>query len=1071
LRRAGAAILLALAASFLGSATAVASGPPSIGAGAVTNIQGVSALLTGKVNPNGLDTHYRFQYITDQAFAQDGGGFGPGTQSAPTPEADLGAASQDRAATAAISGLAPDTTYHYRLTATNSAGTTLGPEATFTTTHGFGFLPGPEGFNVEATKLDGTPATQAGSHPYELTTTVNLNPGGEFAGQPGVPFPDGDVRDLRFELPPGLIGNPTVVRQCTLAQFDTPHSSPLEAQHLSGESCPAKSQVGVLAVHSSFGGGQTRSFGLFNLTPPPGVAVELGAAPFGEPLAFAARVRTAAAQYGLDMEARNIPQTLSLDGAKITLWGTPWAISHNPERGDCLNESDPGEPWAKCSVGPPRTNRPQAFLTLPDSCSGPLSTTASADSWQQPATVTASSSARDEAGQPLPLSGCERLSLQTTSFAQPATLRASSATGFEFDLEVDQEGLLEPALLAPSQVRNAVVSLPEGMTINPSVGAGLGVCTPAQYEAESAGSAPGSACPNESKIGDFRVETPLLEEALNGSIFLAQPFHNPFGSLIGLYLITRSSQRGIIVKVAGQLVPDRTTGRLTAIFEDLPQLPYAHIKIHFREGQRAPLASPAACGLYSVRDELTPWLDPEAIGRHSFEFPISQGVGGGPCPGAGAPPFTPAIGAGTLNSNAGSYSPFYLHLTRTDTEQEITSYSALLPPGLTGKLTGIPYCPEADLAAAKAKSGVEELEHPSCPAASEVGHTVTGYGLGGVLTYAPGKLYLTGPYHGAPLSITAVDSALVGPFDLGVIIVRSAIEVNPITAQVSIDSAASDPIPHIREGIPLHLRDIRVYISRPNFTLNPTNCQPFRASSTLTGSSPPFADPKGASATASGLFQVSNCSALRFAPKLSLKLLGGARRGAFPALRATVTERPGDANIGRAIVALPHTEFLAQAHIREICTLRQFDAEACPPSSVYGHATAYTPLLPEPLQGPVYLRSSSAHPLPDMVAALRGDGGIAIDLSGRVDSTKGGGLRASFEVLPDAPASKFVMTLDGGKKGLLENSTNVCTATAFASAQFVGQNNAEEALKVPLGADCRKHRKGKPHHKRQRRLR
>jgi hypothetical protein len=323
---------------------------------------------------------------------------------------------------------------------------------------------------------------------------------------------------------------------------------------------------------------------------------------------------------------------------------------------------------------------------------------------------------------------------------------------------------------------------------------------------------------------------------------------------------------------------------------------------------------------------------------------------------------------------------------------------------------------------------------------------VTGYGLGGVLTYAPGRLYLTGPYHGAPLSITAVDSALVGPFDLGVIIVRSAIEIDPRTAQVSIDSAASDPIPHIREGIPLHLRDIRVYISRPGFTLNPTSCEPFTASSTLTGSSPPFTNPKDTSAA------------------LRLKLLGGSRRGASPGLRATVTERPGDANIGAAIVALPPSEFLAQGHIREICSLHQFAAETCPPSSIYGHAAAFTPLLAEPLRGPVYLRSSvNGKGLPNMVAALRGDGGIAIDIVGRVDSTKAGGLRGSFEGLPDAPASKFVLTLQGGRKGLLENLANLCAATSFATAQFVGQNNKAQTLKVPIGADCKKHKNGKPH--------
>ena len=331
---------------------------------------------------------------------------------------------------------------------------------------------------------------------------------------------------------------------------------------------------------------------------------------------------------------------------------------------------------------------------------------------------------------------------------------------------------------------------------------------------------------------------------------------------------------------------------------------------------------------------------------------------------------------------------------------------------------------------------------------------MSGYGLGGVLDYAPGNLYLAGPYHGSPLSIVAVDSALVGPFDLGVVIVRSAIEINPYTAQVSIDSAASDPIPHIVGGIPLHLRDIRVYISRPNFTLNPTSCEPFTATSTLTGSNPPFTNPKDITASVSNPFHVSNCSSLGFAPSLSLKLIGNTRRGAYPGLRALVRERPGDANIGRAAVALPHGEFLAQEHLRSACTLKQFEAHSCPADSIYGHARAVTPLFAEPLEGPVYLRTGT-HLLPDLVASLHGRGGIEIDLDGRVDSVRGG-MRATFEVLPDAPASEFELTLLGGNKGLLQNTGNVCLTPGVASARLVGQNNAGEGLNVPLGNQCKK---------------
>ncbi len=926
----------------------------------------------------------------------------------------------------------------------------------------FGF----QSFNLEAENQNGTPATEAGTHPYQLAIDLALNEGPESPGQPGVPFPAGDLRDLRLSLPAGFVGNPSAVSHCSLALFNTPRSSPFETSR-SGESCPDKSQIGVITLRTSLGGGAARTFGLFDLTPGPGQAALFGAAPFGQPLTFAGQVRNAQGEFGLDLEARNFSQGLAIDAVQIDLWGTPWAFAHDGERGNCLNEAEPSAPWAPCSVGPEKTNKPLAFLTLPTSCTAPLVLGAAADSWQAPGAFV-----EDAASLPA-LTRCDRLNFATSSFSGPTTNRTSSATGFDFNLTVHQEGLLEPGGLAGSEVQEAHVALPEGFTINPSVGAGLGVCSPAAYAAETATSAPGAGCPNSSKIGTFTLQSPLLveettsfEQLIEGSIYLAQPTDNPFGALVGVYLVARAPD-GILVKVAGRLQPDPTSGRITALFEGLPQLPYSSLKIHFREGQRAPLATAASCGHYVTQVELTPYQSSSqvvpSVLHQNFEFQLSQGVGGGPCP-AATTPFAPGAEIGSVNSNAGSYSPFYLHLTRGDGEDEITSYSALLPPGLTGKLSGIPYCPEAAIAAARANGGVAETAAPSCPAASEIGHTVVGYGLGGVLTYAPGRLYLAGPYHGAPLSILAVDPALVGPFDLGVILVRSAIKVDPLTAQVSIDSAGSDPIPHILGGIPLHLRDIRVYISRPGFTLNPTSCEPTTALSTLTGSAPPFSNPAAATASPASPYHLNNCSGLGFAPKLSLKLLGQTKPNGFPALRATVTERPGDANIKATSVTLPHAEFLAQEHLRGVCTQRQFAAAAgngaaCPANSVYGHARAFTPLLPAPLEGPVFLRSG-AHRLPDLVVAMSGDGGIAIDLLGRVDSVRGG-MRASFEALPDAPASKFVLTLNGGKHGLLVNSANVCHAPAAASVRMVGHNNSGYAPQVQLQNECGAKKKGK----------
>jgi hypothetical protein len=380
-----------------------------------------------------------------------------------------------------------------------------------------------------------------------------------------------------------------------------------------------------------------------------------------------------------------------------------------------------------------------------------------------------------------------------------------------------------------------------------------------------------------------------------------------------------------------------------------------------------------------------------------------------------------------------------------------------MPPGLAAKIAGVPYCPEAAIAAAKANGGFAETANPSCPAASQIGRTVVGYGLGQVLSFAPGKLYLAGPFGGQALSIVAVDAATVGPFDLGTIVIRSAIHVDPRSARVSIDSAASDPIPHIIDGIPVHLRDVRVYVDRPGFTLNPTNCDPFSVSSALNGAGQRFSDRSDDTlGTAESPFQAFNCGALGFKPRLALNLKGGTKRGDFPALRAVVRPRVGDANFAAATVTLPPSEFLEQRHIGEVCTRAQFARGACPPRSIYGHARVFTPLLDQPLEGPVYLRSSD-NTLPDVVVALSGGGiGIAVDVVGRIDAV-GGGIRGRFEGLPDALASKFVLSLRSAKRGLLVNSEDLCAGQQYAQARLIGQNNRGMRVGVPLRASCHKH--------------
>jgi len=911
----------------------------------------------------------------------------------------------------------------------------------------FGLRPGSEGFEVAIHGEGEAPDSEAGSHPVALAATVNFNLQG------GGPFTEGDVRNLDLELPAGLIENPTALPACSPAAFQTGRSSPWE-ESLSGESCPDRSQVGLLTVRSSRGGGEERTFGLFNLAPPPGVPLELGANPYGSPIVFVPSLRQADGEFGTTLHASQIPQTVDVTGLTLTIWGVPWAALHNPQRGNCLNESEPGFGWAKCTPGQPSKveNTPRPYLTLPTSCEGPLAFAVRADSWQAPGAAV-------ERGVQTPaLSGCGMLGFDPQIAAQLSDPRASSPSGYVFDIDVDQSGLTDRARRAASPIRKAAVALPEGVTINPSVGSGLGVCTPQQYAAETAGSAPGAGCPNESKIGDFTVRSPIVAETVQGSIFLAAPGDNPFGSMLAIYLVAKSSQRGILVKVAGELKPDPVIGRLTATFDRLPQIPYAQLEIHFREGQRSPLATPASCGTLQTSADLTPWRDASLVRHDSLALPITAGVGGGPCP-QGIAPFAPQASGGSANSQAGAYSPFYLHLTRTDAEQEITSYSATFPPGLLGKLAGIPYCPDAAIAAAAGRSGVEERDRPSCPAASRIGRTIAGYGVGTVPTYAPGGLYLAGPYRGAQVSVVAIDSALVGPFDLGTLVVRSAIRLDPVTAQASIDATGTDPIPHIVDGIPIHLRDVRVYIDRPEFTLNPTSCDPMRIASALNGSGPSFGTAADDSlATAIASFQAFNCGSLGFRPGVALRLKGGTTRSRHPSLQVTVRPRPGDANIAAASVALPPSLFLDQANIEGVCTGKQFAAQACPANSIYGRARAYTPLLEKPLAGPVYLRTSE-HLLPDLVFALRGDG-FEVDPAGRIDSYKGG-IRGTFPTIPDAPVSKFELVMRGGSKGLLQNSANVCAGPQLATARLLGQANRGWAFQPAVKAKCGK-RSGRP---------
>ncbi len=921
--------------------------------------------------------------------------------------------------------------------------------------------------------------SQAAGHPYAITNHI------EWSNHPdpdvdGVVRPNADPMNALVQLPPGFVGNPTAAPTCTAAELIG------DPEILKPTDCPVNAQVGVSTLEFNFSPllPPAGTFPLFNMTPPSGLAARFGMKVAGTLIYFDAGVRDDGS-YGLQVGSRKIPEALRLISSDVTFWGVPADPSHDRER--CDAAASGFDQAAGCGPLEPANGRgefpsdvpPTAFLRLPTSCAEPgvgLEWTLDTDSWQNPGVFSHASFLTheapfwDEGGAPGPEQGpedCDLVPFSPTIATTPSQHSAGSPTGLHVQVNVSNEGILNPDGIGQSDLKKAVVTLPEGMTINPSQAEGLNVCAKAQYQQERLAMAPGEGCPADSKIGAVVVHTPLLGDELDGAVYVAQSddpqtskrrAENPFDSLLAIYIVIRDPERGIYIKIPGRVDPDPRTGQIVTTFDDLPQLPFESFDFRFREGPRAPLSTPTSCGAFQTKALFYPWARPNEPITTTSSFVVDSGVGGGPCPAAGVPPFHPGFSAGALNNNAGSYSPFVMRLTRSDGEQDMTKFSSILPPGVSAKIAGVSKCPEETIAQVAQKSGIEERQSPSCPANSEIGHIVAGAGVGSVLTYVPGKVYLAGPYHGAPLSALVITPAVAGPFDVGNVITREALTLDPKTAEVHVDGDRSDPIPHILKGIPLSVRDIRVYVDRPSFTINPTSCDPSQVKATLFGSfldviSPADDVPVGLASR----FQAANCAALGFKPRLSLLLKGGARRGAFPALRAEVRPRAGDANLKKAVVTLPRSAFLEQGHIGTICTRVQFAAKACPERSIYGHVKAWTPLLDEPLEGPVYLRSSN-HKLPDLVLSLHGV--VDIEAVGRIDSIHGA-IRSSFEAIPDAPVTKVLLTMQGGKKGLIVNSRNLCGKTPKANAEFSGQNGKPHDFRPAVKSTCRKAKQAK----------
>jgi hypothetical protein len=942
---------------------------------------------------------------------------------------------------------------------------------------------GAEDYELTNEGLGGAPATQAGSHPFQQTTTIFVNQApsslnqihaeqfGQYRADPVAL-----AKDVHFRWPPGLIGNPSELPRCSLAQFLTYSVSGGQPTN----ACPPQTAVGVAIVgveEPVFLNVAHLTLPIFNLEPS-----------FGEPARFGFYVGAVQApvlidpslrggapgepqpDYGITVSTTNISTAAAFLSTQATVWGVPGDPRHDAARGWGCIYAARGLPITGIPCESTADPHPPAFLTLPTACASPMQTSVTLDSWLKPTELLSAP------GAPMgTLDGCNQLPFGPTIQSEPTSDAATSPTGLSFDLDFSDEGLLNHEGLAQSQLKRAVVTLPQGFTTNPSVAEGLKACSLAEYEAASVEL--GSGCRPESKIGDVEIESPLVasrtEKVVKGGLYVAAQGDNPNHNLLSIYLVARAPELGVVVKQALKVTPDPQTGQLTTEVDNVPQLPFSRFHLSFRQGQRSPLITPQACGTYTVNADLYPYSEPTVPLHRESSFEITEGPEGQPCPSGGVPPFHPNLLAGSENPTAGAFSPFYTDITRKDSEQEITNFSIKLPPGVAGILAGIPYCSDAQIAAAKALEkeggGAIEETNPSCPGASQVGHSLVGSGVGNVLAYAPGKIYLAGPYHGSNLSLVSITAAKVGPFDLGTVVVRFALRVDPETAEVFVDSTGSDPIPHIVDGIPVHLRDIQAFIDRPHFTYNPTSCQKFSTASTVLGSGLDFASSADDQpVTVTSPFQVGSCASLGFRPKLALSLKGGTKRGSTPAFKAVLTypTKGAYANIARSVVTLPHSEFLEQGHIGTVCTRVQFKegtvpGEKCPKASVYGRARAVTPVFEEALEGPVYLRSSS-HQLPDLVAALHNKQ-VDIALDGRIDSINGGRIRNTFEKVPDAPVSKFVLEMQGGKKGLLVNSTNLCKSKNRAISEFTGQNgkiyNTHPVLQTKCGKKGKKARK------------
>lgn len=919
---------------------------------------------------------------------------------------------------------------------------------------------GVEGHELTPEEEGGGAAVQAGSHPFQLTDTLTLNNSVDNAPLDEPPEMEPELpKDVQFRWPPGLIGNPQAIPRCSIANFN----QVVSLYNGSENACPSSSAVGVAAVtvdDPAALGTVTFTMPLFNLEPAVGEPARFGFfVPMANiPVLIDPTIRTGE-DYGVTVKTLNIPETAYLLKSVVSVWGVPGDPRHDNARGwGCLYQSRGIPIHSPCEGG--EAQHPPPFLSLPTSC-GPMPVTVEADSWSEPLS-------------PPPLLntyvigalvGCNRLPFTPEIKVAADGQAASTPTGVNVDVHVPQESILNGAGLASSAVKNITVTFPEGVVVNPASANGLMACSEEQVgylSAESSspmdlrftGSEP--FCPDAAKIGTVKIKTPLLPvgEFVEGALYLAAPApnreagQNPFNSLIAAYILAKDPVSGVLVKLPGVVSLDQNTGRITSTFSNSPQLAFEDAEIHLFGGDRAPFATPSHCGTYTTEASFTPWSGNPPVSSSS-NFQIVSGPNGSPCP--NPLPFNPSLAAGTTNINAGSFSPLTTTISREDGNQNIQAVQLHMPPGLSGILSGVKLCREAE-----ANAG-------TCGPESLIGHTIVSVGLGGdPFSVIGGQVFLTEKYGNAPFGLSIVNPAVAGPFNLGKVIVRARIEVDPHTAELTVTTSG---IPHILDGIPLQIKHVNVTIDRPGFTFNPTNCSQM----SLTGT---ISSVEGSTAPVSTPFQVTNCARLQFAPKFSVTTNGKTSRakGASLTARLSYPSAPQgtQTNITRVKVDLPKQLPSRLTTLQKACTNEQFEANFanCPAASKIGYAKVTTPLLPVPLEGPAIFVSHGNEAFPSLTMVLQGYG-VTVDLVGTTFINKAGITSTTFKTVPDVPFNTFQLTLPQGKYSALAANGNLCRAKLRMPTAFVAQNGLtiHQTTKI-TATGCHATKKTKKHHKR-----